>query len=96
MLLFLLHSKVILVGHYDVKMNSYITTPLTSKFALFVNFINDTELNKYQIISEVILRCTGLLTVTPLLIFCFYIVSDRTDKKVKTVRMLSLVSIATK
>jgi len=44
-----LHTKVILLGHYDVKMNFYITTCLTSKFALFVNFINDTELNKYQI-----------------------------------------------
>lgn len=77
-------------------MNFYIRTPLTSKFALFVNFINDTELNKYQIIREIILRCTGLLTVTPLLIFCFYIVSDRTDRKVKTVSILSLVSIAIK
>ena len=96
MLLFHFHSKVILLGHYDVKMNFYITIPLTSKFALFVHFINDTELNTYQIISEVILRCTGLLTVTLLLIFCFYIVSDITDIKVKTVRILFLVSIAIK
>jgi len=58
-LLFHLHSKVILLGHYDVQMNFYIRTPLTSKFALLVNFFNDTELNKYQITSEVILRCTG-------------------------------------
>jgi hypothetical protein len=57
--LFHLHSKLILLGHYEVQMNFYIRTPLISKFALFVNFINDIKLNKYQTISEVILRCTG-------------------------------------
>jgi len=49
-LLFHLYSKVILLGHYNVQMNFYIKTLLTStcKFTLFVNFINDTEVNKYQ------------------------------------------------